>query len=49
MQANLPPGVSMYGLELPPTYFAYRTPPVEITVDTRTDLLKHAPAVVLVS
>jgi len=48
-QANLPIGVSMYRLELPPTYFAYGTPPVEITADARTDLLKHAPAAVRVS
>jgi len=47
-QANLPTGVSMYGLELPPTYVAYGTPPVEITADAQTDLLKHAPAAVLV-
>ena len=31
------------------TYFAYGTPPVEITADAQTDLLKHAAAAVLVS
>jgi len=43
---NLAVGGSMYGLELPPTFFAYGTPQVEITEDARTDGLRHAPAAV---
>jgi catechol 2,3-dioxygenase len=40
---NLAIGVSMYGLELPPTFFAYGTPTVEITEDAKTDALRHQP------
>jgi hypothetical protein len=39
----------MYGLELPPTYFAYGTPVVEISAEASTELLRHAPAAVPVS
>lgn len=48
-EANLPIGASMYGLELPPTFFAYGTPPVEIDAAAQTDLLKHAPAAMPIS
>jgi catechol 2,3-dioxygenase len=47
--ANLPAGASMYGLELPPTYFAYASPVVEIAAEAATELLRHAPAAVPVS
>ena len=40
---NLAIGGSIYGLELPPTYFAYGTPNVEITDDALTDTLRHRP------
>jgi hypothetical protein len=39
----------MYGLELPPTYFAYGTPVVDIAGEAATDLLRHAPAALPVS
>jgi catechol 2,3-dioxygenase len=48
-EATLPAGASMYGLELPPTYFAYGTPVVEISAEASTELLRHAPAAVPVS
>lgn len=48
-EANLPAGASMYGLELPPTYFAYGTPVIEIAAEAATELLKHAPAAIPVS
>lgn len=38
---NLAVGGSMYGLELPPTFFAYGTPNVEITEDALTEGWKH--------
>lgn len=43
---NLAIGGSMYGLELPPTFFAYGTPNVEITEDAHFDGLRHAPTAV---
>ena len=46
---NLAIGGSMYGLELPATFFAYGTPPVAITDEALTDGFKHAPAQVPVS
>lgn len=38
---NLAVGGSMYGLELPPTFFAYGTPNVEIDESALTDGFKH--------
>lgn len=47
---NLAVGGSMYGLELPPTFFAYGTPNVEITEDALTEGFRHdTPAQVPVS
>lgn len=48
---NLAVGGSMYGMELPPTFFAYGTPSVEIDESALTDGFKHAeqPAQVPVS
>jgi catechol 2,3-dioxygenase len=43
---NLAIGGSMYGLELPPTFFAYGTPNVEITEDAKTDVWEHQPGTV---
>lgn len=42
--ADLAIGGSVYGLELPTTFFAYGTPNVEITEDAKTDVLRHQPA-----
>jgi catechol 2,3-dioxygenase len=39
---NLAIGGSMYGLELPATFFAYGTPNVEISADAQTDGFVHA-------
>lgn len=46
---NLAIGGSMYGLELPPTFFAYGTPNVEIGADALTEGFRHAPDQVPVS
>lgn len=48
-EKNLAMGGSMYGLELPPTFFAYGTPVVEIAEEAKTDLFEHAPAQVPIS
>jgi catechol 2,3-dioxygenase len=48
-QENLAIGGSVYGLELPRTFFAYGTPPVEITEEALTDGFRHAPAQMPVS
>lgn len=48
-EENLAIGGSVYGLELPQTFFAYGTPPVEITDSALTDGFKHAPSQVPVS
>jgi catechol 2,3-dioxygenase len=38
---NLAIGGSMYGLELPPEYFAYGTPTVEFSEDSLTEVWRH--------
>ena len=47
---NLNIGTSMYGLELPPTFFAYGTPPVGVPEEAHVAALKHnTPAALPVS
>lgn len=40
----LPVGGSMYGVDLPETYYAYATPPVEIKDEHLSGVYQHAPA-----
>lgn len=42
---NLAIGGSIYGLELPGSFFAYGTPNVEMTEESERDVFRHAPAV----